>query len=295
MLKKWPETYTKVLLGANGTEAMQALLEKGGRELVDYLKVGPFMGWEAIEGLVSHSPLLMHLDDTLSGAKLLSPDAIAAIQDWIEWSGSPWASEHIGFGVADADLDEALIMQPTSTLLSRDAAMRNIISNARHLAGQLEVPLLLENLPLFPNVAHIHICEPDFVTEVIESSGCDLLLDLAHARAAADVLGYDVHAYLEALPLERTVEIHVSGPRRVYELAPARKQWIQANAASVSHLISFDENSLVDAHEPLREPDYALLDWVLKRCQPKAISLEYYRESVALKEQLERMGNMLGR
>lgn len=295
MLEKWSKTYTGVLLGANGTEAMQSLLEDGLRELVDYLKVGPFMGRETIEDLAAHSPLLMHLDDTLSGEEPLSPEAVATIQNWVEWSGSPWASEHIGFGVADVNLDQALIMQPASSLLPRDAAAHNIICNARHLASQLEVPLLLENLPLFPNVAHIHICEPDFVTKVIEASDCDLLLDLAHARAAADVLGYKVHAYLEALPLERTVEIHVSGPRRVYELAPARKQRIQANAASVPHLISFDENSLVDAHESLREPDYALLDWVLKRCRPKAISLEYYREPVALAQQLERLGEMLGR
>ena len=55
MLEKWPETYTKVLLGANGMEAMQSLLAVGGRELVDYLEVGPFMGREAIEDLAAHS------------------------------------------------------------------------------------------------------------------------------------------------------------------------------------------------------------------------------------------------
>jgi uncharacterized protein (UPF0276 family) len=282
-------------LGANGTEALQVLLDDGDAALVDYLKVGPFMGREAVVALAGRYPLMLHLDDTLSGHQPTSEETVERLNGWIRLTGTPWTSEHIGFGVPDVNLDSALITQPASALLSRAQALENIVRHARALNAQLKAPLLLENIPFFPNTAHVHVCEPDFVSEAIARSDCDLVLDLAHARVSASMLGLDVHAYLEALPLQRTVEIHLSGPRRLDEVDARRQRLVRENAHSVAHLVKFGEESLMDAHEALREEDYALLAWALARTQPRAISLEYYREPVGLREQLLRLGKMLGR
>jgi uncharacterized protein (UPF0276 family) len=291
----WPEINGRPLLGTNGTEAMQSLLQEGEGGLVDYLKVGPFMGQAAIAALRPLYPLLLHLDDTLSSRQPPADEMVGRICGWVELSATPWTSEHIGFSVPDTTLDGALVTQPVGNLLTREEAQANIIRNARALAESLPVPLLLENLPLFPNLAHLHICEPDFVAKVIEETDCGLLLDLAHAQVSANVLGYEVHDYLLRLPLHRTVEIHLSGPRRLRELEERRYKLVSGNAASIAHLLAFDEENLVDAHAPLLERDYALLEWALARTQPQAISLEYYREPEALREQLVRLGEMIGR
>lgn len=291
----WPADAGRPLLGANGTSAMRSLLEAGESHLVDYLKVGPFMGRPIIAELAARYPLLLHLDDTLSGHGLPSPEMVGRLSDWIALTGTPWTSEHIGFSVANVDLDGALITQAASDLLPREQALANIVRNARHLAAHLPVPLLLENLPLFPNLAHMFICEPDFVAEVIEETGCGLLLDLAHARVTADILGYAVEDYLSRLPLARVVEIHLSGPRPHRELDARRQALVSENARSVAHLLSFDGHNLVDAHEPLQEVDYALLEWTLARTEPRAISLEYFRDPTLLRGQLLRLGKLLGR
>jgi uncharacterized protein (UPF0276 family) len=91
---------------------MQALLPDGAA-LVDYLKVGPFMGEQTITALAADYPLMLHLDDTLSGHNLPSADTVQRLTRWIELTGAPWTSEHIGFSVADVDLDSALITQPS--------------------------------------------------------------------------------------------------------------------------------------------------------------------------------------
>ena len=287
--------HSRPLLGTNGTEAMTALLDRGCVDLVDYLKVGPFMGRESIARLAADYPLLLHLDDTLSGFAPPSDDKVARIVDLVELTGTPWTSEHIGFGVPGVTLDEALITQATANVLSREQALTNIVSNAMALAGRLPVPLLLENIPFFPNLAHVHVCEPDFVAQVLEETGCGLLLDLAHARSSADVLGLDVHEYLSALPLESTVELHISGPRPLADIDGRRQRLVRENAASIAHLVAFGEQNLVDAHEEMQEEDYALLGWVLERTEPKAISLEYFREPEPLRQQLVRLGEMVGR
>ena len=274
---------------------MAVLLEEGADHLVDYQKVGPFMGREAVAALGARFPLLLHLDDTLSGHEPLPEATIERLQGWVRLTGTPWTSQHIAYGVADADLESAPRPWPPSAGLSRETALANIVRNARALAEALPVPLLLENIPLYPNVAHRHVCEPELVTEVLAQTGCGLLLDLAHARVTASVLGVDVHAYLEALPLERVVELHLSGPRSVGSLPPERRQRVWENARTVADEWTFSDDCLLDVHDTLQEEDYALLAWVLARCQPQALSLEYYRDPGALREQLERLGKMLGR
>lgn len=129
----WPAHGSCPLLGTNGTEAMRSLLPGGGADLVDYLKVGPFMGRQAIAELAPEFPLLLHLDDTLSGHSPLSEEAVQSILVLIQLTGTPWTSAHIGFGVADVDLDGAHITQPASDLLSREKTLRNIVRNARAL------------------------------------------------------------------------------------------------------------------------------------------------------------------
>lgn len=291
----WPDlaTLSRPLLGANGTEAMAALLAAGEEPPVDYMKVGPFMGMEAIRALSQAYPLMLHLDDTLSGHTPLPRDQVARLQDLVHLTGTPWTSEHLGFGVAEITLDESLQVHALSLGLRREVAQTNIARNASALRAALPVPLLLENVPLYPNVVHRHVTRPAFIREVLGLAGCDLLLDLAHARVTASLLGMTPEAYLNALPLERVREIHVSGPRAISTLPPTRQRLLQDNALTVASELVFDEGWLVDVHDTMTEVDYALLAWTLARCRPMAISLEYYRDAARLQEQLLRLSQII--
>ena len=291
----WPDlaTLSRPLLGANGTEAMAALLAAGEEPPVDYMKVGPFMGMEAIRALSQAYPLMLHLDDTLSGHTPLPRDQVARLQDLVHLTGTPWTSEHLGFGVAEITLDESLQVHALSLGLRREVARTNIARNASALRAALPVPLLLENVPLYPNVVHRHVTRPAFIREVLDLAGCDLLLDLAHARVTASLLGMTPEAYLNALPLERVREIHVSGPRAISTLPPTRQRLLQDNALTVASELVFDEGWLVDVHDTMTEVDYALLAWTLARCRPMAISLEYYRDAARLQEQLLRLSQII--
>jgi len=113
-----------------------------------------------------------------------------------------------------------------------------------------------------------YVCDPEFIAEVLAATDAELLLDLAHAQVSASRLGYEIRAYLAKLPLERVKQLHVSAPRP-------------------------DGNALVDAHEPLREEDYELLEDVLGRTKPWAVTLEYGKDEGALLEQIARLRQFL--
>lgn len=96
----------------------------------------------------------------------------------------------------------------------------------------------------------------------------DFLLDLAHARVTASVFDLDVHEYLTSLPMEKVVQIHVSGPR-------------------------FKNGHLYDTHEDLQDDDYLLLEWVLRHTIPQMVTLEYFKDRQKLYKQLIRLQEII--
>jgi uncharacterized protein (UPF0276 family) len=177
---------------------------------------------------------------------------------------------HLGFGAAEVGFDKGR-MRARTTPLGREELFENIVRNVRGLAAAIPVPLLLENLDYNPGGAYEHICQPEFIAAVLEEdSDVDLLLDLAHARVSASRLGLSIADYLMRLPLERVRQIHVSGPRP-------------------------RDGVLVDAHEPLQEEDYGLLQDLLDVTTPRALTLEYDRNEDALKEQVGHLRDILKR
>ena len=146
--------------------------------------------------------------------------------------------------------------------------LANICRNVRALASAIPVPLILENLDYCPGGAYEHICEPAFLAAVLNETGAGLLLDLAHARVSAARLGLPIETYLSQLPLERVRQLHISGPRS-------------------------RDGVLFDAHEALLDEDYTLLEWVLRRTRPLALTLEYNREEAQLRAELARLRTLM--
>lgn len=99
------------------------------------------------------------------------------------------------------------------------------------------------------------VIEPQVIRQVIEATGCGLLLDLSHARITAQQLGWDEKKYIARLPVERLRELHVTG-------------------------LAFHEGYLID-HLPMTDDDWAFLDWALGRiragewARPWALAFEY--------------------
>ena len=97
--------------------------------------------------------------------------------------------------------------------------------------------------------------DPQVFSRVIQDTGCMLLLDLAHARITAHTLGVNVRDYIHALPLDRLVEMHITG-------------------------IKTHSGVLTD-HFELGEEDWTTLAWALEQIRagtwrsPEIVAFEY--------------------
>ena len=114
----------------------------------------------------------------------------------------------------------------------------------------------LEHFPYTAANPHIkYAADSRIFSKVIRDTGCMLLLDLAHARITADTLGIDVKNYILDLPLDRLVEMHITG-------------------------VQYHNGVLTD-HFGLDQEDWGLLDWSLEKIRsgqwrkPEILAFEY--------------------
>jgi uncharacterized protein (UPF0276 family) len=71
--------------------------------------------------------------------------------------------------------------------------------------------LLIENPSSYLRYRHSCIPEAEFLTEVARRTGCGILCDVNNIYVSARNFGFNPVAYLDALPVEATGEIHLAG------------------------------------------------------------------------------------
>ena len=182
--------------------------------------------------------------------------------------GSQWVSIHLSLVPAWV-VFPALKFGLRLPLPDPDRMEKHFIRRIKRLKETLTLPILLENMPVNTVLNNLVESEPDMIRRVLRETGVALLLDLAHARVAADFRNMPVEDYLTQLPLEKVRQVHLSGVRAL-------------------------EGKAYDAHETLVEDDYRLLSWALDRTQPAVVTLEYFKnDQEALREMLSRLNQLL--
>ena len=265
---------TRIWLAATGGRAhINALLASGEAD-VDRLKAGEWMDGGQLAALVAQRPALLHVSEGILWPR--SKRWAAARASLARRLDAPWISVHL-------DIGGVLLAyrwagpNPIGPALGKRWAVRSVqrLQAACKASVCGRAPVLIENMPRWSLHRPAYVVDPAFIRSVIEATGCGLLLDLAHARVAAHYQNEPVHDYLSRLPLDRLVEIHVSGPRPAPPNSP------------------YKDDRLIDAHESMQEADYGLLAWVLQRTRPQAVTLEYSQDRAQLKDQLDRLRALL--
>ena len=147
---------------------------------------------------------------------------------------------------------------------SEEEMLRNAKNNfikIREIFGN-DIAFAIENNNYYKTSAYDSVCQPYFITKVIEQNNLNLLLDLAHAQISASNMDMSFHEYINGLPLERVIQIHICSPAK-------------------------DENgNLYDAHQlPCSFEINEALE-ISKKYNPKYLTLEYYRSIEEVKDSL---------
>lgn len=164
-----------------------------------------------LEQVRARRPVVMHgvsmnlgssdpLDETyLSKLKALADDIEPAwISDHLCWTGA--------LGINSHDL---LPMPLTAE------SLRHVTARIHDVQDRLQRPLILENPSTYLEFRQNSYTEWEFLTELVRQTGCGLLLDVNNVYVSAYNHGYDPVTYIESLPHDSIVQMHLAGPTEV--------------------------------------------------------------------------------
>jgi uncharacterized protein (UPF0276 family) len=199
-------------------------------------------GTAFLSEVVAVMPVIPHsIGLSIGSAHGFNRDHIAQMVRWHEWLGFPWHSDHLAYHLAEHE-SEQLNVNLTLPLVLDEEALELLTRRVLEVRERIPTPFLLENNVYYFQVEEQDYDEPRFLNALSAASGCGLLLDLHNLYVNSRNHGTDPFAFLDALELNRVVELHVAGG------------------------MEFD-GLYLDAHSgPSPEPVWELLDWVLPRC-----------------------------
>ena len=147
-------------------------------------------------------------------------------------------SEHLSWSSIDGEYLHDLLPLPYT-----EEALRHFVARVDAVQTALGRPLAIENVSSYLRYAHSTISEPEFLAEVSAQTGCGILLDINNVYVSGTNLEYCPASYLDAIPAERVVEIHLAGHSR--QLFDGREVLIDTHDRPVSGRVwDLFENSL---------------------------------------------------
>jgi uncharacterized protein (UPF0276 family) len=184
------------------------------RDRVDFLEVTADHYFDApeekraeLELLADHFPIIPHgLDLSLGSAEGVDACYLEAMVDLVARLDPPWWSEHIAFTRAGGVPIGHLAPLPWTC-----EAVEVIAHNVEQVRRRTPVPLILENITTPLVIPGSEMDEAEFITAVLDRTGCGLLCDVTNLYTNAVNHGLELERVVDRWPWDRVVQLHFAG------------------------------------------------------------------------------------
>jgi uncharacterized protein (UPF0276 family) len=252
---------------------------KASPNQIDYVEI-PFeqlLHTPEVGSIQESLPVVLHCASLSVAGFVAADDSLLELVDReAKRTKTPWIGEHLAFITADPlppNSEPTALTYTVCPQLSEET-VEQVAANLSNLQPHFDAPLILENSPQYFDVPGSTMAMTDFIGAVVKRCHVGLLLDLTHYLISMLNTGRDATKEIDRLPLENLVEVHISG-------------------LNVQSGIAWDDHAT-----PAPEVVFKLLECVLQRTQPRAVTLEYnWSPSFplsTLKTHLERVHEMVG-
>jgi uncharacterized protein (UPF0276 family) len=161
----------------------------------------------ALAAIRQSHPLSLHgVGLSLAADADPDPEHLAALKTLVDRFEPFVVSEHLAWSTHRGMHQPDLLPFPRTR-----AALARIAGNIGRMQDALGRPVLVENPSLYLPLTGHDLDETDFLTALVNRTGCGLLVDVNNVFVSAHNLGYDAAAYLDALPAAAIGEIHLAG------------------------------------------------------------------------------------
>ncbi len=160
-----------------------------------------------LEALRAHFPLSLHgVGMSLGAGELPDQQHLQALGKLVDRFQPGLVSEHLAWSSHDG-LYLADLLPSALTRSVLDGVVNAIDMTQQTLRRQI----LIENPSSYLPRPDSWLPEIQFLSEVAQRSGCDLLIDVNNVFVSAHNLGFDASDYIDAIPADAVGEIHLAG------------------------------------------------------------------------------------
>ena len=160
-----------------------------------------------LDRVAERTPVVLHgVSLNIGSADPLDFDYLAKVKTLAARVNAPWVTDHLCWtGVAGRNVHDLL------PLPMNEESLAHVTRRVRAVQDFLERPLHLENPSSYLEFESSTIPEVEFLSRLAEGSGCGLLLDVNNVFVSAFNHGWDAGAYVDAVPADRIVQVHLAG------------------------------------------------------------------------------------
>lgn len=181
-------------------------------------------------------PVVTHgVNLSIGSCDPLNNDYLDKLNSLLTRVNAPWFSDHLCFTSIGGKYFHDLIALPFS-----NEAVNHVAARVKQVQKLIKRPFLLENPSYYVKMPGAQMEEADFITRVLESADCGLMLDVNNVYVNSRNHNYDAKEFMRKIPLHRVAQIHMAG-----------------------HADNGD--TLVDTHEgPITDPVWDLYEFTLQ-------------------------------
>ena len=216
----------------------------------------------ALERIRPDYPLSLHgVGLSIGSTDPLDEEHLRRLRALVDCIEPALVSEHLSWGaVGGRHLNDLLPLPYT------EEALEHMVRRIQEVQDTLKRPILIENISSYLEFVDSAIPEHEFLVAVSRRSGCGLLLDINNVYVNAVNHGFDPLVYLDAIPPERVVEMHLAGHT-------ARRYG--------------EREILIDTHNtPVCQPVWELFRHAVARFGPRPTLIEWDSDYPALERLL---------
>ena len=162
---------------------------------------------EILDQILAQYPVVQHgVSMYFGSAEKLNREHLRRLKNLVRRTKTPWVSDHLCWGTHRGRYLHDLLPLPFT-----EESLGHVVERVSAVQDVLGRQILLENVSSYLTFSASTLTEWDFLAEVARRADSGILLDVNNIYVSARNHGFDAHAYLEGIPVDRVAQFHLAG------------------------------------------------------------------------------------
>ena len=186
---------------------------------------------ELLIELSKHYPISVHtVGISIGSAGGIDRDHLRRIVALVEQIDPVLVSGHLAWSTHGDEYLNDLLPLPFN-----EETLQLVATHVQEVQNLLGRPYLVENPSSYVAFRTSTMSEAEFLTRLVNSTGCRVLCDVSNVHLSAHNMGYDAYDYIDRMPADAIDELHLGGfTPEEDQASPGAELWVDTHGARLT-------------------------------------------------------------